>query len=221
MVISGVRVCPGGVSAWRRVSVRGVSAQGVSAQGMYTPPDPEADTPLDPQAETPWIHRQTPPAHCMLGYTPTSRLWTEGMTHACENITLPQTSFAGSNHFRTPFFSLNKWISLTTARFPTESRQAQTREVKVPLYTGTVVQTRAGQTIHNIFYCREKHKNFIRQRYGSRTKLWKNYNEMLTLLNGFLGNLMHCLRSLLWFVYIGAKAKAKWHPSRWFIENPI
>ena len=24
-------------------------------------------------------------------------LWTEGMTHACENITLPQTSFAGGN----------------------------------------------------------------------------------------------------------------------------
>ena len=24
-------------------------------------------------------------------------LWTEGMIHACENITLPQTSFAGGN----------------------------------------------------------------------------------------------------------------------------
>ena len=24
-------------------------------------------------------------------------LWTEGMTHACENITLPQTSFVGGN----------------------------------------------------------------------------------------------------------------------------
>ena len=25
-------------------------------------------------------------------------LWTEGMTHACENITLPQTSFAGGKY---------------------------------------------------------------------------------------------------------------------------
>ena len=25
-------------------------------------------------------------------------LWTEGMTHACENIILPQTSFAGANN---------------------------------------------------------------------------------------------------------------------------
>ena len=26
---------------------------------------------------------------------PAPTLWTEGMTHACENITLPQTSFTG------------------------------------------------------------------------------------------------------------------------------
>ena len=25
--------------------------------------------------------------------------WTEGMTNACENITLPQTSFAGGNEY--------------------------------------------------------------------------------------------------------------------------
>ena len=34
---------------------------------------------------------------CMLGYHP---LWTEFLTHASENITLPQTSFAGGNNFR-------------------------------------------------------------------------------------------------------------------------
>ena len=27
-------------------------------------------------------------------------LWTEGMRHACENITLPQTSFAGGNNLQ-------------------------------------------------------------------------------------------------------------------------
>ena len=50
---------------------------------------------------TPWTQRQTippdpeadiPPPYCMLGYTPLP--WTE----ACENITLPQTSFAGGNN---------------------------------------------------------------------------------------------------------------------------
>ena len=28
----------------------------------------------------------------------TPSLWTEFLTHACENITLPQTSFAGGNY---------------------------------------------------------------------------------------------------------------------------
>ena len=31
----------------------------------------------------------TPPVQCMLGYTP-SPLWSEFLTHACENITFPQ-----------------------------------------------------------------------------------------------------------------------------------
>ena len=45
-----------------------------------------------------------PPCHtCPLPRTPLFHTcppptWTEGMTHACENITLPQTSFAGGNH---------------------------------------------------------------------------------------------------------------------------
>ena len=59
--------------------------------GGVHPPDPEAHIP-----------------HCMLGYTPCPvhdgiytfppPLGTEGITHACENITLPQTSFAGGNN---------------------------------------------------------------------------------------------------------------------------
>ena len=42
----------------------------------------------------------TPRSHIPPGLTPRSRthpLWTEGMTHACENTTLPQTSFADGN----------------------------------------------------------------------------------------------------------------------------
>ena len=50
---------------------------GVSAQS----PLPRMHTPLDADA---------PP-----GCRPP---WTEGMTHACENITLPQTSFAGGKN---------------------------------------------------------------------------------------------------------------------------
>ena len=38
--------------------------------------------------------RQTPP------------LWTEFLTHATENITLPQTSFAGGNYMRTLSFTV-------------------------------------------------------------------------------------------------------------------
>ena len=48
---------------------QGVFAQGVSAQGGYSA----------------WW--DTPLRQCMLGYTP---LWTEFLTHACENITFAQ-----------------------------------------------------------------------------------------------------------------------------------
>ena len=37
-----------------------------------------------------------PPSQCMLGSQPPR---TEGMTHACENITLPQTSFTGGKYW--------------------------------------------------------------------------------------------------------------------------
>ena len=50
------------------VSVQGFSVQGVSVQG-----------------ET--LQTETPP-----------RPWTEWLTHACENITLPQTLFTGGNN---------------------------------------------------------------------------------------------------------------------------
>ena len=64
-------VCIGGCVSW---GVRG---------GVCTPPDPEAHTPLDTEAHTaldPEVH--TLPC---------------GQTDACENITLPQTSFSGGN----------------------------------------------------------------------------------------------------------------------------
>ena len=59
-----------------------------------TPPGadpPGADPPApDPRDQTPpW--EQTP----LQEQTP---LWTELLIHACENITLPQTSFAGGNN---------------------------------------------------------------------------------------------------------------------------
>ena len=41
-------------------------------------------------------HAGIPPA-MHAGITPPSPLWTEFLTHASENITLPQTSFAGGN----------------------------------------------------------------------------------------------------------------------------
>ena len=65
----------------------GRCVQGCLSRGVYTP----------------WTQRQTPPilhagihtpCPCILGYN-LPPPWTEGMTHACENITLPQTSLAG------------------------------------------------------------------------------------------------------------------------------
>ena len=60
-------VLPGGVCLPR----------GESAQGRCTPPSGPRET-------------LTPPAYCMLGYTPQ---WIEFLTHACENITFPQLLF--------------------------------------------------------------------------------------------------------------------------------
>ena len=50
------------------------------------------NSPLSVGLETPPRHREQAP----LGAGPPP-LWTEFLTHACENITLPKTSFAGSN----------------------------------------------------------------------------------------------------------------------------
>ena len=47
-----------------------------------------------PPGETPPWHPQPPRADTPW---PPSPWWTEFLTHACENITLPQTSFAGGN----------------------------------------------------------------------------------------------------------------------------
>ena len=63
-------MCPEGVCVSRGcVCPEGVCVSEVSVQGVYTSSDPEAH---------PRTQRQIP------------RPWTEGMTHACENITFPQ-----------------------------------------------------------------------------------------------------------------------------------
>ena len=49
----------------------------------------EVSTHIPPGAGTP--QNQAPPG------TRHPHLWTEFLTHVCENITLPQTSFAGGN----------------------------------------------------------------------------------------------------------------------------
>ena len=40
-------------------------------------------------------------------------LWAEGMTHACENITLSQTSFAGGNNGLSRFPMFFRWLLST------------------------------------------------------------------------------------------------------------
>ena len=62
-------------------------------EGLHRAPR-RADTPLGadpPGPGTPW--EQTPPPD------QAPPLWTEFLTHASENITLPQTSFAGGNKY--------------------------------------------------------------------------------------------------------------------------
>ena len=60
-----------------------------------TPPLPGSGRlPLE-ATPPPWM--QIPSGGCILESHPPFPQWTEGMTHACENITLPQTSFAGIN----------------------------------------------------------------------------------------------------------------------------
>ena len=83
----GGSVCPEeGVSAQGRECL----PKGVSAKGVSTTPIIFWDThPLPIEC---W---DTNPMH--IAWWDTHPLWTEGMTHACENITLPQTSFASGN----------------------------------------------------------------------------------------------------------------------------
>ena len=70
----------------------GRCVQGGLSRGVY---------PLDPEADTPNIAcRDTHPLSMHTGIQPPPPPWTEGMTHACENITLPQTSFADGNKMR-------------------------------------------------------------------------------------------------------------------------
>ena len=65
---------------------RGVYVQW-GVQVVCAPPflDSEADTPPNPEADTPFQSGGKHPP------------WTEWLTHACEKISLPQTSFADGN----------------------------------------------------------------------------------------------------------------------------
>ena len=88
--------CPlqwrGGECLPRGVSAKGgpgdVWSGGVSVWGCLPRGCTDADSPI-----ACW---DTPPAHCMMGYT--TPLLTEGMTHACENITFPATTVANGNN---------------------------------------------------------------------------------------------------------------------------
>ena len=59
--------------------------------GLHTPPPPGPDTPPPPGTGTSLKQAPTPGPD-----TPPSP-WTETLTHDTENISLPQTSFAGGN----------------------------------------------------------------------------------------------------------------------------
>ena len=78
----GGSVCLGGVCL-EGMSAQGGVSRGVCQGGVH---------PLDPEADTPHIAcRDTHPLPMHTGIQPPPPSpWTEGMTHACENITLPR-----------------------------------------------------------------------------------------------------------------------------------
>ena len=90
---------PGGSCSGRCLSRRGLCSGRSLSRDI--PPDRH---PLSSQGT--WDQRQRTPRRSMgpgsqtgsdIIETPSS-LWTEWLTHTCENITLPQTSFAGGNN---------------------------------------------------------------------------------------------------------------------------
>ena len=81
---------PGGVSTRHPLNQAPPPGAGTPRAGTPRAGTPRAGTPLG--AGTPWKQAPLP-------------LWTEFLTHACENITLPQTSFAGGkNHAKCSFY---------------------------------------------------------------------------------------------------------------------
>ena len=71
---------------------------GLPNSPVQTPP-PTLEAGPPPKMQTP-TGMQTPLVMWPVMYAgkPTPLLWTEGMTDVCENITLPQTSFAGGKY---------------------------------------------------------------------------------------------------------------------------
>ena len=63
---------------------------------MHTPQQP-CTPPQQPHMPPATMHTP-PPATIHTPWQPCTPLWTEFLTHASENITLPQTSFAGGNN---------------------------------------------------------------------------------------------------------------------------
>ena len=91
-------------ACWDTQPTPGVGLEIPLGMGLETPwvwawrPLRPLSFPLGVGLETPWIparHAGIPPA--MHAGIPAPPLWTEFLTHASQNITLPQTSFVGGN----------------------------------------------------------------------------------------------------------------------------
>ena len=90
-------------------------SRSIRRRGSAQPPSPDTDSPIPPDPAPPPGGRPpldadtpSPGGRHTLHWCRSPLPWTEGMTHACENITLPLTSFAGGKykHWFQEFFKI-------------------------------------------------------------------------------------------------------------------
>ena len=106
---------PPGADPWEQAPPLGVGLETSHPDRPQLPPWVWAWRPpwADPPQLPPWVWAWKPARHagippcCKACWDTTTPLWTEFLTHATENITLPQTSFAGGNNV---YRSLHKHI---------------------------------------------------------------------------------------------------------------
>ena len=119
--------CPGGVCAWGVYAPLRCTCWGCTCPGVYLPRGCVPAGGVPAQGDVP--ARSVPAQGGVFlprggGYLPRYLLppWTEFLTHASENITLPQTSFAGGNDIKAEQSAHNSRILVPTELVVSETQ---------------------------------------------------------------------------------------------------